>query len=106
MKIKKGDKVIVVAGKDKGTVGEVIAAFPRVNKVVVEGVNIAKKHEKPNATNEDGGIVSKEMPINVSNVMLYDSKTKKGTRVGFKEEKGVKTRVSKKSGQVVKGAKK
>ena len=106
MKIKKGDKVIVVAGKDKGTVGEVIAAFPRVNKVVVEGVNIAKKHEKPNATNEDGGIVSKEMPIHVSNVMLYDNKAKARSRIGFKEEKGEKVRVYKKSGQVVKGAKK
>ena len=106
MKIKKGDKVIVVAGKDKGVIGEVIAVSPRTSKVVVEGVNVAKKHEKPNAMNEDGGIVSKEMPIHVSNVMLYDSKAKKGSRVGFKDEKGVKTRVYKKSGQVVKGAKK
>ena len=88
MKIKKGDKVIVIAGADKGTVGEVVAVFPKANKIIVEGVNVAKKHEKPNATNEDGGIVNKEMPINVSNVMLYDSKAKKGSRIGFKEEKG------------------
>ena len=106
MKIKKNDKVIVITGKDKGTVGEVIAVFPKDNKVVVEGVNIAKKHEKPNAMNEDGGIVSKEMPIDASNVMLYDNKAKKGSRVGFKEEKNEKVRVYKKSGQVVKGAKK
>ena len=106
MKIKKGDKVIVIAGADKGTVGEVVAVFPKANKVIVEGVNVAKKHEKPNAVNEDGGIVNKEMPINVSNVMLYDSKAKKGSRIGFKDEKGVKTRYYKKSGQVVKGAKK
>ena len=65
MKIKKGDKVIVIAGADKGTVGEVVAVFPKANKVIVEGVNVAKKHEKPNAVNEDGGIVNKEMPINV-----------------------------------------
>ena len=106
MKIRKGDKVIVVAGEDKGTVGEVVAVFPKTNKLIVEGVNVAKKHEKPSATNEDGGIVNKEMPINASNVMLYDSKAKAGSRVGYKDEKGVKTRVYKKSGQVVKGAKK
>ena len=106
MKIKKNDKVIVITGKDKGVVGEVLAVFPKDNKVIVEGVNVAKKHEKPNAYNEDGGIVSKEMPIHVSNVMLYDNKAKARSRIGFKEEKGEKVRVYKKSGQVVKGAKK
>ena len=106
MKVKKSDKVIVIAGKDKGAVGEVIAVFPRENKVVVEGVNIAKKHEKPNNVNPDGGIVSKEVPIDASNVMLYDGKSKAGSRVGFKEEKGAKVRYYKKSGQTVKGAKK
>ncbi len=106
MKVKKSEKVIVIAGKDKGAVGEVIAVFPRENKVVVEGVNIAKKHEKPNNVNPDGGIVSKEVPIDASNVMLYDGKSKAGSRVGFKEEKGAKVRYYKKSGQTVKGAKK
>ncbi len=106
MKIKKGDKVIVIAGKDKGTVGEVMAVSPRLGKVVVEGVNIVKHAEKPNNVNPDGGIVNKEMPIDASNVMLYDNKAKKGSRVGFKEEKGKKVRYYKKSQQVVKEAKK
>ena len=106
MKIKKGDKVKVIAGDDKGAVAEVIAVFPRVNKIVVEGVNVAKKHEKPSNANPDGGIVSKELPIDASNVMLYDPKAKAVTRVGFKDEKGTKVRVYKKSGTTVKGGKK
>ena len=106
MKIKKGDKVQVITGKDKGTVGEVMRVFPNDNKVIVEGVHVAKKHLKPTQANPDGGIVDKEMPIDASNVMLYDPKAKKGSRVGFKDEKGVKTRVYKKSGTAVKGAKK
>ena len=86
MKIKKGDKVQVIAGHDKGTIGEVVAVLPRSNRVVVEGVNIAKKHEKPTQANPDGGIIDKEMPINASNVMLYDSKSKKGTRKAAKKD--------------------
>ena len=80
MKIRKGDKVQVIAGRDKGLVAEVVAVLPRSNRVVVEGANIAAKHEKPNQINPDGGIVNKEMPINASNVMVYDSKAKKPTR--------------------------
>lgn len=76
MKIKKGDKVQVIAGQDKGTVGEVKAAFPKTNKVIVEGVNVRKKHQKPNQINPDGGIVDKEMPISVSNVKLDEGKKK------------------------------
>lgn len=76
MKIKKGDKVQVIAGQDKGTVGEVKAVFPKTNKVVVEGVNVRKKHQKPNQINPDGGIVDKEMPIDVSNVKLDEGKKK------------------------------
>jgi len=106
MKIKKGDKVKVIAGSDKGTVAEVIAVLPKVNKVVVEGVNVAKAAIKPNQMNPDGGIVSKELPIDVSNVMLYDSKAKVASKVGFKEEKGTKVRYYKKSGTVIKGGKK
>lgn len=107
MKIKKGDKVQVITGQDKGTVGEVIAVLPRANKVVVEGVNVAKCHQKPSQVNPDGGIINKEMPIDASNVMLYDSKSKKGARVGYAvDAKGVKNRVFKKTGAVVKGAKK
>jgi len=102
MKIKKGDKVIVITGADKGTIGEVTKALPTVGKVIVEGVNLRKKHLKPNQANPDGGIVEKEMPIHVSNVMAYDAKTKKGSRIGFKEVKGKKTRVYKKTGTVLK----
>jgi len=106
MNIKKGDKVKVIAGNDKGTIAEVIQVLPSKNKVVVEGVNIAKVAMKPNQINPDGGIVSKEMPIDASNVMLYDSKAKTASRIGFKEEKGEKVRYYKKSGTVIKGGKK
>ena len=106
MKIKKGDKVKVIAGSDKGTIGEVTTVFPRENKVIVEGVNVAKVTQKPSQVNPDGGIVSKEMPIHVSNVMLYDNKAKKASRVGFRMEKDVKVRYFKKSGTTVKGGKK
>ncbi|MPM50082.1 50S ribosomal protein L24 [bioreactor metagenome] len=102
MKIKKGDKVIVITGADKGTVGAVTKVMPSADKVIVEGVNLSKKHLKPNQANPDGGIVEKEMPIHVSNVMAYDSKTKKGSRISFKEVKGKKTRVYAKTGTVLK----
>lgn len=106
MKIKKGDKVRVITGHDKGTIGEVIQVLPSKDKVVVEGVNIAKKSLKPTQMNPDGGIIEKEMPIHVSNVMIYDSKAKQASRIGYKEEKGVKVRYYKKSGTVIKGGKK
>ncbi len=95
MKIKKGDKVQVITGQDKGTVGEVKAAFPKTNKIIVEGVNVRKKHQKPNQINPDGGIVDKEMPINASNVKLDEGKkkakksaTKKTTKKTTKKAKG------------------
>lgn len=74
MFVKKGDKVQVITGQDKGTVGEVKAAFPKLNKIVVEGVNVRRKHQKPSNVNPDGGIVDIEMPINASNVKLADTK--------------------------------
>ena len=77
MKIKKGDKVKVIAGDDKGVVAEVVAALPRSNRVIVEGVNVVKRHTKPNNANPDGGIINKELPISVSNVKLFDYKKKK-----------------------------
>lgn len=101
MKIKSGDTVIVVAGKDKGKKGKVLEAFPKKDRVLVEGVNIATKSEKPNKTNPQGGIVKKEVPIHVSNVMYYDAKTGKGTRVGYKFVDGKKVRISKKSGEQI-----
>ena len=80
MKIKKGDKVQVITGHDKGTVGEVKVAMPSVNKVIVEGVNVRKKHQKPSQINPDGGIVDIECPIDASNVKIYaDKKAKKKT---------------------------
>jgi len=106
MKIKKGDKVKVIAGADRGTIAEVKQVFPKANKIVVEGVKVAKKHSKPTNENPDGGIVDKEMPVNVSNVMLYEEKGKKASRVGFKVDGDKKTRIYKKSGNAVKGAKK
>ena len=84
MRIKKGDKVKVIAGAYKGTVAEVKQAFHREGKVIVEGVNMVKKHMKPTQANPDGGIIEKEAKIDVSNVMAYDEKAKTASRVGYK----------------------
>ena len=106
MFVKKGDKVRVIAGKDKGTEAVVLKALPKVNKVIVEGVNMVKKHLKPTQANPEGGIVEKEAKIHVSNVMLYDEKAKVASRITTKVEvvdgKKVKTRIFKKSGNEVK----
>jgi large subunit ribosomal protein L24 len=106
MKIKKGDHVIVLAGKDKGATGQVIAAFPATSKVVVEGVNMIKKNKKltnPGGRNaNEGGIVTQEAPIHVSNVALVDPETKRPARVGYKiNEDGTKVRVLRPSGKEV-----
>jgi large subunit ribosomal protein L24 len=101
MKIVKGDQVIVTTGKDKGRTGEVIKVMPQDRKVVVKGVNVVKKHQKPSREGA-GAIVQKELPIDVSNVALIDPKTKKATRVAIKVAKdGSKQRVAKKSGEVL-----
>ena len=105
MKIKKGDQVIVTTGRDKGKQGEVLRAMPKFNKVVVQGVNMVKRHTRPSQTSA-GGIISKEAPIDVSNVALIDPETGKATRVGFKVVDGQKVRVAKKSGKVITAAKK
>ncbi len=103
MKIKKGDKVIVLAGKDKGKTGEVVRSIPKTGKVVISGVNIAKKHTRNKFnTDKKGEIIDKTMPIDVSNVALIDSKTNKATRVGYKISGDKKVRVAKKSGQEIK----
>ena len=106
MFVKKGDKVRVIAGKDKGTEAVVLTALPKLNKVIVEGVNMVKKHLKPTQANPEGGIVEKEAKIHVSNVMLYDEKAKVASRITTKVEvvdgKKVKTRIFKKSGNEVK----
>ncbi len=106
MKIIKGDKVKVITGKYKGTIGEVIEVLPKEEKVVIDGVNMVKKNIKPSQVNPEGGVIQKAMPIHVSNVMAYDAKAKVASRIGFKEEKGKKVRYYKKSGTVIKGGKK
>jgi large subunit ribosomal protein L24 len=106
MKIKKGDHVIVTAGKDKGATGAVIAAYPKENRVLVQGVNMIKKHKKE--TNQgvrgakEGGIVTQEAPIHVSNVQIVDPDTKKPGRVGYKfNEDGSKVRILRPSGKEI-----
>ncbi|MBP3713640.1 MAG: 50S ribosomal protein L24 [Bacilli bacterium] len=101
MKLRKGDSVVVVYGKDKGKQGVIQRAFPHVNKVVIEGVNLRKKHVKPNQSNSEGQIVQIYAPIDASNVMLLDPKSKKPTRVGFKVVNGKKVRYAKDSGTVL-----
>jgi ribosomal protein L24, bacterial/organelle len=102
MHVKKEDTVIVISGKDKGKKGRVLAAFPRENRVLVEGVNLVKKHQKPNPKNPQGGIITQEAPIHASNVMLVDPKTGLPTRVGYKVlENGKKVRVAKRSGATI-----
>lgn len=101
MHVKKGDKIKVITGKDKGKTGVILAAFPKQDRVLVEGVNIVKKHMKPDQENPQGGIVSLEAAIHVSNVMLVDPKTDEPTRVGYKIEDGKKVRVAKKSGNTL-----
>ena len=100
MFVKKGDKVRVIAGKDKGVEALVVTALPKVNKVVVEGVNIVKKHQKPNNEHPQGAIVEKEAPIHASNVQVLDKNGVAG-RVGYKFVDGKKVRYSKKSGEVL-----
>ena len=101
MHVKKGDKVMVISGKEKGKTGTIIAAFPKKDRVLVEGMNLVKKHMKPNQANPQGGIVSQEASIHVSNVMLIDPKSGEPTRVGYKVEDGKKVRVAKKSGETI-----
>lgn len=107
MKIKKGDKVQVITGAYKGTIAEVVKVFPKDSKLLVEGVNMVKKHMKPTQANPDGGILEKEAPIHISNVMAYDAKTKRASRIGLEmreDKKGNKSkvRVFKKTGAEVK----
>ena len=98
MNLKVGDKVVVIAGKDKGKEGKIIKTLKNDNKVVVEGINMVTKHVKPSAQNENGGIIKVEAPIHASNVMILDPKTKKRTRIAHEiDENGKKHRISVKS---------
>ena len=102
-KIKKGDKVVVLSGKDKGKHGEVMLSMPKDGKVVVAGVNIATRHKKPTQANPQGGLERREAPLHVSKVALEDPKTGKPTRVRFETKDGKKVRVAVKSGEVING---
>jgi large subunit ribosomal protein L24 len=99
LKIRKGDRVRVLAGKDRGKEGEVMRALPREGKVIVDGVNVAKKHQRPTRTTQQGGIIDKDMPIQVSNVALVCPSCGRPTRVGFKiDQSGGKVRMCRKCG--------
>ena len=98
MNIKKDDKVVVLSGKDKGKQGKILVSDPKAMKVIVEGVNVATKHQKPRKQGEEGGIIKVETPIYASKVQLVCPKCGKATRVGHKVEGGKKTRVCKKCG--------
>ena len=100
MKLKKGDTVLVIAGKDKGKEGEIVRALPRENKVIVSGVNIAKKHQKQTKQTMQGGIIDRDMPVHASNVMLVHKG--KPTRVGYKiQADGTNVRIAKSTGEVI-----
>jgi large subunit ribosomal protein L24 len=101
-KIRKGDKVVVLAGRDKGRTGEVVRVMPKDDKAVVSGVNMIRRHQKQTQAQE-GGIITKEAPIHLSNIALADPKDGKPTRVGFQVKDGKKVRVAKRSGEVING---
>lgn len=101
MKIQLGDKVKVISGKDKGKVAEVLKIFTKTNEILVQGVNMVKRHVKPGTASKEGGIVSFEKPINVSNVMYYSESDKRAVRLGYKTIDGKKVRVMKKLDKVV-----
>jgi large subunit ribosomal protein L24 len=102
-RIRKGDDVIVLAGRDKGKRGEVMSVFPKEDRAIVQGINLVKRHTKPSQTTQ-GGMVSKELSIHLSNLALIDPKTNEPTRVGYKlQEDGTKVRYAKKSGDVIDG---
>jgi large subunit ribosomal protein L24 len=101
-KLRKGDNVIVLAGKDKGRKGEISRVMPKDNKAIVSGVNVAIRHQKQSQSSQ-GGRIAKEMPIELSNLALVDPKTGEATRVGFRTEGGEKVRYAKKSGETING---
>ena len=101
LKIKKGDRVVVITGKDKGKTGEVLRVMPTENRAIVRGVNMIKRHQRQTATQE-GGIIAKEAPIHISNLALVDPASGQATRVGWRFlEDGTKVRVAKRSGEVI-----
>ncbi|MDK6375993.1 50S ribosomal protein L24 [Aerococcus urinae] len=101
MRIKTGDKVEIIAGKDKGVQGTVLKTFPKKDRVLVEGANLVKKHQCPSQANPQGGIIEEEAAIHVSNVQLIDPETNEKTRVAIEERDGKRVRVAKKSGKAL-----
>ena len=101
MRIKKGDKVVVIAGSEKGKEGTVSKVLPKEDKLIIAGINMVKKHVKPNQAEPEGKITEKEAPIHVSNVALVDPKTKTATKVKYEIKDGKKVRVAKKSATVI-----
>lgn len=101
MHVKKGDKVKVISGKDRGKQGTILEAYPKKDRVLVEGINMIKKHAKPSQDNPQGGILNQEAAIHVSNVMPIDPKSGEPTRVGYEERDGKKVRIAKKSGEAL-----
>ena len=102
-KIKKGDKVVVLSGKDKGRHGEVTQVMPKLGKVLVSGINVAARHRKPTQANPQGGIERREAPLHVSKDALEDPKAGKPTRVRFEERDGKKVRIAVRSGELING---
>ena len=102
-KIRKGDKVVVLSGRDKGKTGEVTRAMPKDGKVIVSGVNIATRHRKPTQANPQGGLERREAPMHVSKVAIADPKTGEATRVRFETKDGKKVRIAVKSGELIRG---
>tara|TARA_B100001057_G_scaffold67949_3_gene61711 strand:- start:2753 stop:3067 length:315 start_codon:yes stop_codon:yes gene_type:complete len=100
LKLKKGDEVIVLTGKDKGKTGKILKMIPKKMKAIVSEINRVKKNQKPD-NNQPGGIIEKEMPIHISNLSFYDSELKKGIKVGFKINNNKKTRFNKSSGKEI-----
>ena len=100
-KIKKGDNVIVLTGKDKGKTGSILSIFSKKNKAIVKGINVVKKHQKP-TKQSGGGIIDKELSIHLSNLSILDSKNNKKTKIGYKLDNDKKTRIFKKTGEVIK----
>ncbi len=107
MKIRKNDMVVVIAGNDRGKTGKVLKVFPKINRIIIEGINIRKRHTKPSQKNQQGGILEKEASINVSNVMMLDPKTNEPTRLGAQiildenSGKNKRVRVSKATGEMI-----
>ena len=100
IKLKKGDEVIILAGKDRGKTGKIVIVLPKKMKAIVSEINQVKKNKKPD-NDQPGGIIEKEMPLHISNISLYDPELKKGVKIGYKFEKNKKVRINKTSGKEI-----